>query len=337
MNSQRITHITDFLRRGSFAKIPRQIGSLWIGQRDLPRAVWSFPMKIPYTSVRRGLTSDVKRTFVAVYYPLLGTVRETKDSVQLSYGWCHGGPFQIHILRELNSSRWHIFKCRKQQLLSYVVGDGYGEAMIRTTSLALCSGEPAFTFKFDATTFEEVRSENMAQIGIAQEPELGRSRSQHSTGSETLAFGLVPRGGEQGNLVFIPQLEAKRLAAIHTAIASAQTWGHFCERMPANDLLEVKANIIECGESLPEDSDEFHIDLIPGLTDGDWPDWPEQKMLDWLPAEFCQRYGKVESSVLNGPYLTLDITRSPEILDALECTGFELRFDEELVRKACGN
>ena len=32
---------------------------------------------------------------------------------------------------------------------------------------------------------------------------------------------------------------------------------------------------------------------LPGFEDGDWPDWPEQYMMRWLPAEVCCKYAIV--------------------------------------------
>ena len=78
------------------------------------------------------------------------------------------------------------------------------------------------------------------------------------------------------------------------------------------------------------------VELLPGFTEGNWQDWPEQKMLDWLPAEICRQYGEIESSVLNGPFVRFDPSRTPNILEALERSGFHLRLDEKLVRTACG-
>jgi hypothetical protein len=92
----------------------------------------------------------------------------------------------------------------------------------------------------------------------------------------------------------------------------------------------------EQDEPLPNRSAKFDPDRL-GVCEGDYPEWPEQKMLDWLPAHVCREFGRVESSVLNGPFLSLDVRRAPEILAALERAGFECRLDEELVRRACGN
>jgi len=57
--------------------------------------------------------------------------------------------------------------------------------------------------------------------------------------------------------------------------------------MPVPDLLEVKAGLVDRHEPLPDDDAAFDVDVLPGFTEGDWPEWPEQKMLDWLPAEIC--------------------------------------------------
>lgn len=65
-------------------------------------------------------------------------------------------------------------------------------------------------------------------------------------------------------------------------------------------------------EGLPDRSAKFDSDRL-GISDGDYPDWPEQKMLDWLPGHVCRQFGKCESSVLNGPFFSLNVQRAPEI------------------------
>ena len=62
----------------------------------------------------------------------------------------------------------------------------------------------------------------------------------------------------------------------------------------------------------------------------------EQKMLEWLPTEICREYGQIESSVLNGSFVRFDPGRTPDIVEALERSGFYLRLNEKLVRTACG-
>jgi hypothetical protein len=83
--------------------------------------------------------------------------------------------------------------------------------------------------------------------------------------------------------------------------------------MPRDDCKYVADFIADCGEDVPQDSDEFSVDDLPGFTDGDWPDFVEQKMFDWLPPDICHRFGRSESTMLNGPMLVLDIRQINEI------------------------
>jgi hypothetical protein len=335
------------IRAGAFATVPPQIGARWI-TRDVPATLLCFPSCVPFVSVRRGLTSDIRRTFVATYYPVFDSARFCASSVQLSYRWLHASAFNVHVLRETNSPRWHVFKCRGSQVLSHVVGDGYVEAMIRATILGLADREPAFTYRATLATFDEIREENLAQIALAEGTELDeddfsqdnsedeQTKSTLSPSKQTLVFGQIQKAG-QAALVFIPEADAVRLAAIHRAIATAETWGDFFDAIPTEELDTLYDRVFdEDGEHLPDRSAKFDPDRL-GACEGDYPDWPEQKMLDWLPAHICREFGRVESSVLNGPFLLLDVRRTPEILVALERASFECRLDEELVGRACGN
>ena len=342
-----ITNALTILPVGSFASVPPQIGARWI-TRDVPATLLCFPSCIPYVSVRRGLTSDVTRTFVARYYPIFDSARFDAASVQLSYRWFYDSPFSVHVLHESKSQRWHVFKIRGRQLLSHVVGDGYGDAMIRATSIGLSDREPACTYGATLATYDEIREENLAQIALAEgtnadednfnlhnvedeQPESARPLSR-----KILVFGQITKAGEP-TLIFIPEADAIRLAAIHNAIANSSTWGEFFDAIPPEEMDAVYARLFDDGdERLPDRSAKFDSDAL-GCGDGDYPDWPEQKMLEWLPADVCRRLGKVESSVLNGDYLSLDVRRAPEIIAALEASGFECRWDEALVKRASGN
>lgn len=57
-------------------------------------------------------------------------------------------------------------------------------------------------------------------------------------------FGVVTRGDEK-NLVFIPESEATRLAAVYDAIFTSKTWSDFTKQMPADDLREVVSRFID--------------------------------------------------------------------------------------------
>ena len=153
---------------------------------------------------------------------------------------------------------------------------------------------------------------------------------------EPLVFGVLRKRFGDENLVFIPQRQARRLAAIHNAISEATTWKSFCDRMPLDDLCDVVSEL-RGDRKLPATTDDFDRRWLPGpYHDGDWPGWPEQLMENWLPRRICAEYGKREGTRLNGWFLILDVTRADEIVQALERKGFQLRHDPRLVRRACG-
>jgi hypothetical protein len=163
-----------------------------------------------------------------------------------------------------------------------------------------------------------------------------QTKSTLSPSKQTLVFGQNQKAG-QAVLVFIPEADAVHLAAIHRAIATAETWSDFFDAVPPEELDVVYERLVdEETEPLPDRSAKFDPDRL-SVCEGDYPDWPEQKMIDWLPAHICREFGRVESSVLHGAFLSLDVRRTPEILVALERAGFECRLDEDLVRRACGN
>lgn len=166
------------------------------------------------------------------------------------------------------------------------------------------------------------------------------------------------------SLVFIPRDTATDLATIWMALVSSKTWGEFRvsvghriyqsvldrgqfgeaysfesfqlelrKKNPA--LTEQQAartyRALDVGDRLPCDDDPFEKECISGVEEGDWPDWPEQVMLFRVPSEILNRYGRIEESVLNGPYAVLDISRENEIVAALKQLGYWCRRDDGLI------
>lgn len=149
-----------------------------------------------------------------------------------------------------------------------------------------------------------------------------------------LVFGVIRGGGGVDTLVFIPAERAKELVEIYFALDNASTWRQFSECIPShdwNELLEVMR-----GDPPFELDDQFEKFWIPGVEDGDWPDWPEQRMMDWIPSEIWRRYGSVHDSVSNGPFLSLDPKLLPEIIEALQLADFRCHADDLLIKAACG-
>jgi len=90
----------------------------------------------------------------------------------------------------------------------------------------------------------------------------------------------------------IPREEAEALVAIRMAIAAARTWGDFKARIPPgawDDLVELYE---ESDEELPEVDAPFDADDFLGYADGDYPAWPAQMALDWMPDSIINRLGR---------------------------------------------
>ena len=143
-----------------------------------------------------------------------------------------------------------------------------------------------------------------------------------------LIFGAI-RGGAGETLVFIPAERAPELAAIHRAIESVSTWREFAEKIPKQDWEKLL-------EEFEPDLDASFDPCEIGICDGDWPEWPEQQMEEWLPVEVLREYGAWHDTRLNGQFLSFDPNRTSEILDALAQAGCACLRDDALVKQACG-
>lgn len=165
------------------------------------------------------------------------------------------------------------------------------------------------------------------------------------------------------NFVLIPRSEALRLARVHYAIQSSATWGEFKANLPTEEWQDILSSLayptlaeyreeegfetdeaalesyksLPLGDRMPVDSDKFLSEWLPGFTDGDWPEWPAQQAQNWVPREIQQRFGSSVSSVLNGPFLTLDPSRANEIVAAMQELGYVCERDDRLVRSASGD
>ena len=153
----------------------------------------------------------------------------------------------------------------------------------------------------------------------------------------------VVYGSPDEDLIFIPKELAKRLASIHTAVQSADTWGDLKARLPEAIYDEIINLLEECYEDTdegpdlpPQATDAFDAEDIPGFADGDWPEWPAQEMLSWVPKDAQQRFGKVSPSVLNGDFLEFDTAKTQAIVKALEQYGYTCTEDSNLVAQASG-
>jgi hypothetical protein len=94
---------------------------------------------------------------------------------------------------------------------------------------------------------------------------------------------------------------------------------------------------LDVGERLPFDEDVFPGYDLPLVADGDYPEWPDQEMLTWMPEQILERpFSRRRASVHNGYFLELDPAAEGEIVVVLTAAGFRCSKDQRLVLKASG-
>jgi len=139
----------------------------------------------------------------------------------------------------------------------------------------------------------------------------------------------------RGTLVFAEPALAERVSAIHHAL-NASTWGEFKSRLPKGefeslDLQDDFGDEEGGAEALPSDTDEFNADRVPGFSDGDYPVWIQTLQDRFLPGDIARRFGKLESSVLNGAFWQFDPEVEVEMVQALRSRGYEIVRRDDLM------
>lgn len=138
-----------------------------------------------------------------------------------------------------------------------------------------------------------------------------------------------------GSVVVMPASEARRLAALNDAIEQSQTWGEFLARVEQDQATQEYLSY-HFGDDLPAPDEQFDSSDLPGFDDGDWPAWPKQKMLDWLP-DAVQTLGSVYATAINGDALHIDEALLDAVIDALAAEGIDCSQDADgIVQTACG-
>ena len=120
------------------------------------------------------------------------------------------------------------------------------------------------------------------------------------------------------SLVFAPPNQAERVSEIHKAFA-AKTWGEFQSLMPEESFCQLIN--LRCENDwdelfvIPQSNDPFDLESIcPAYFDGDYPDWLQKDQDLWLPEEILECCGKIESSVHNGPFWTINPKQEKKIV-----------------------
>ncbi len=154
-----------------------------------------------------------------------------------------------------------------------------------------------------------------------------------SSAERSLVYGTRQDTAE--GLVFVAEDRARDLAATWAAVNGAKTWGEFRDQVP-RAYEAIAEGWQENDELAPLPDEPFEAARIPGMDDGDWPGWPAQEMLTWMPDAVKRRFGRVEASVINGDFLLLPPEQTSDIVSALETFGYPCREDQGLVKQACG-
>lgn len=152
-----------------------------------------------------------------------------------------------------------------------------------------------------------------------------------SVPTSTFVFGIV-----DDDLIVMPLDEAHRLATLNDALEHAITWEEFLRDIGTDaDTLAYLADSL--GPDLPAGDEAFAPDDIPGFAEGDWPVWPQRRMMTWLPGSVLT-LGSIHQTLLNGPYLQLDEASQELVISTLRRAGFECFPDTEgLLDRACGS
>lgn len=140
---------------------------------------------------------------------------------------------------------------------------------------------------------------------------------------------LVYGGDEANGLVVIPRAEALRLATVVRAVGRATTWGQLRSMLPAGEWEE----IVDTTEP-PGDDDPFSPDDLPGWNDGDYPDWPQRRALQWMPTEIIDAIGDIADSRLNGEFIQIATDKEEQLLALFKARGVRIERDDELAMGA---
>jgi len=135
----------------------------------------------------------------------------------------------------------------------------------------------------------------------------------------------------------VPEDEALLLVQLWRALGSAKTWGEFRQLAPEPYLSEAGERAsVDGEEGALADAHQFDMLSIWGLGDGDWPPFPQQQMIQWLP-EAVLTMGEIVQTVHNGPILYIEAHCIDAVISALEAAGFEVRRSDEIVQEMTGS
>jgi len=118
---------------------------------------------------------------------------------------------------------------------------------------------------------------------------------------------------------------------IRLAIEESKTWGEFLNSLPPHIDSEVKSNL----DASDDPKRKFEADGVPGYADGDWPAFPNQLMIDFLPKSVIAM-GKIESTIFDGDRLDIPERNASAACAELRRLGWNVERDDQKVIRAVG-
>ena len=146
--------------------------------------------------------------------------------------------------------------------------------------------------------------------------------------TKKLLYRVVPHNG---GVVFATPDRAAYIAKLHEAINSSTTWGQFRKAIPRDEYSKIiHHSFDDMGERRPKSSDPFTGELVSGWSDGDYPPWLQQEMDMYLPPEILERFGKSESTSVNGSFWMIPSENIEAVCAALTALEWQLECKQDL-------
>jgi hypothetical protein len=134
-------------------------------------------------------------------------------------------------------------------------------------------------------------------------------------------------------LVFAFANDAFRNHAIRTALEASKTWGEFRHSVGEQEyqaILNKMSLHISGPVIVPNNEDSFNRYRIPGYGDGDYPEWLQTQMEQFLPADIVAKFGEPVATRLNGDYIHIDPSCEKRFVLALRKRGYEVHRRDDL-------
>jgi len=148
-------------------------------------------------------------------------------------------------------------------------------------------------------------------------------------------FNIVAGVLVDASVVMIPEDEAMVLDQLYDALG-ARTWGEFRQQAPEAWYQSALERTFGEEDEAPDPVTPFDREQIWGYCDGDWPAWPQQRMLEWVPKQVQADFGNAEASCINGSFLSIEAMHVDKVIAAMEALGYRCRRDDDLVARVSG-